>query len=192
MTMADDPAQFAAASRSERRPVSLSGFVVLADGSSDAARILDLSYEGCAIETAMPLAAGQRVSLSVLRRGAIDAEVRWAKGGKAGLVFNAEQPPETKTQQLRANERLSLDADVTVRRLGKVKYRVRVLDISLEGCRIDLIDRPRIGEKMLIKFDGLDVVESEICWVEGFVAGLRFARAFHPLVFALLAERLGA
>jgi len=191
MTIADDPAKFATADRSGRRAVSLRGIVALPDGSSEAAQILDLSYEGCAIETPMALAAGQQVSLSVLRRGAIDAEVRWADGGKAGLVFKAEQPPVSKTHQPRADERLSLDAEITVRRLGKAKYRVRVLDMSPAGCRVDLIDRPRTGEKMLIKFDRLEVVEAEICWVEGFVAGLRFTRAFHPAVFELLAERLG-
>ena len=190
MTNAEDPAQFANTDRSKRRPVSLRGFVSLPDGSSESALILDLSYEGCAIQTVLPLAAGQNVSLSLLRRGAIDAEVRWAADGKAGLVFKAEQPPATKPHQPRGAERLSLDADVTVRRLGKAKYRVRVLDLSPVGCKIDLIDRPALGEAMMVKFDGLEIVEAEVCWVEDFVAGLRFTRAFHPLVFELLAARL--
>lgn len=43
---------------------------------------------------------------------------------------------------------------------------------------------------MLIKFDGIEALEAEVCWVEGFVAGLRFQQAIHPSVFDILLERL--
>ena len=49
---------------------------------------------------------------------------------------------------------------------------------------------PRVGERMLIKLEGLEVLDSEVCWVHGFVAGLRFERPIHPAVFDLLVQRL--
>src|SRR5215216_6196029 len=55
--------------RRERRPVSMSGFAVLPGGLTHEILLLDLSYEGCGIETPVPLEAGQKIKISVLRRG---------------------------------------------------------------------------------------------------------------------------
>jgi hypothetical protein len=42
----------------------------------------------------------------------------------------------------------------------------------------------------MIKFEGFEVLDAQVCWVEGFVAGLRFEKPFHPAVFDLLLARL--
>ena len=192
MSIAQDPAAFEAAQlqqRSERRPVHLAAFVCGPGGAGAEAEIVDLSYDGCAIATRLALEPKQTISLSVLGKGAIPAEVRWARDGKAGLAFKSDDDG-SKAQRPRAAPRISLVSEVVVRRIGQAKYRVRVLDLSPVGCKIDLIDRPRIGEKMLIKFDGIEIVEAEVCWVEDFFAGLRFDRPFHPIVFDLLTARL--
>jgi hypothetical protein len=191
MSIAQDPAAFEAAQRHERRdrrPVHLAAFVCAAGGAGADAEIVDLSYDGCAIATRLPLQPKQTVSLSVLGKGAIPAEVRWAGDGKAGLSFKTGDAP--KPERPRAADRIALVSEVVVRRIGQAKYRVRVLDLSPVGCKIDLIDRPRIGEKMLIKFEGIEIMEAEVCWVEDFFAGLRFDRPFHPIVFDLLTARL--
>jgi hypothetical protein len=169
--------------------VTLRAFLVHEDGSSSEALILDLSYDGCGIETAVPLRPDQAVKLSVLRRGAIDSRVRWYRDGKAGLVFEPEQPAE-KEHWPRCSERIATSADVSLRRLGQSGRRVRVTDLSPEGCKVRLPHQPRLEEHLLVKFDGLEVLEAEVCWAEGFDAGLRFERPFHPAVFALVAERL--
>lgn len=175
--------------RRERRPVTLRAFVVQADGSTSEALILDLSYDGCGIETPVPLRPDESVKLSVLRRGAIDCRVRWYRNRKAGLVFEAEQP-SAKKHWPRRSERIATSADVSLRRFGQSSRSVRVTDLSPEGCKIRLPHAPRLEEHLLIKFDGLEVLESEVCWVEGFDAGLRFERPFHPAVFALVVERI--
>ena len=36
----------------------------------------------------------------------------------------------------------------------------------------------------------LEALDSEVCWMEGFTAGLRFEKSIHPAVFDLLLERL--
>ena len=176
--------------RRERRPVSMRGFALLADGTSHEILVLDLSYDGCGIATSIDLERGSAVKLSVLRRGAVDAEVRWCSGGKAGLVFTAEAPG-AREHRKRNFERRPLVAEVSMRRLGRANYRVTVLDASPEGCRIELVERPNAGEHVLVRFEGLEGLEAEVVWVEGFTAGLRFERAVHPAVFDLLMERLG-
>ena len=90
----------APADRSERRRhVRMRGYIVTGDGTHYEINLLDLSYEGCGIETGARLKAGDPVKLSVLRRGAIDAVVRWAKGGQAGLAFVADAPTSKNHRQ---------------------------------------------------------------------------------------------
>jgi hypothetical protein len=175
--------------RSERRPVALRGYVIAADGEHHEIKLLDLSYEGCGVETSIELKPGATVKLSVLRLGGIEAEVRWYQDGKAGLVF-APLEAEVKKHWPRRSERLSLAAEVRLRRIGKATFRVNVNDVSPEGCRVQLVERPAEGEHVLVKFAGLEVLESRVCWVDGFTAGLKFDKPIHPAVFDLLVARL--
>lgn len=175
--------------RRERRPVTLRALAIRADGSTVEIYLLDLSYEGCGIETPVPLEVGEAVKLSVLQRGAIDAHVCWYNDGRAGLVFEPDEAGRKKVHP-RHSERILLSADVSLRRLGQNSYRVKVTDVSAEGCKVDLVERPRIGEHMLLKFDGLEVLDAEVCWVNAYIAGLRFEKPIHPAVFDLLLQRL--
>ncbi len=181
----------APAERLERRLVRLRGHVIAGDGSHHEIHLVDLSYEGCGIETAYALEPGQAVKLSVLQRGAIDAVVRWCRGNKAGLAF-VPDAAEAKKHWPRRSERITLCAQVTLRRLGHASFSVAVTDASPDGCKVELVERPREGDRVLVKFDALEPLEAEVCWVEGFSAGLKFARAVHPAVFDLLVERLKA
>jgi hypothetical protein len=123
----------APAERLERRPVRMHGHVILGDGSHHEIHLLDLSYEGCGIETAAVLEPGQSLKLSVLRRGAIDAVVRWTRGDKAGLAF-VPDAAEAKKHWPRHSERIALKADVNLRRRGHASFCVTVTDASPEGC----------------------------------------------------------
>lgn len=175
--------------RRERRRITMSGFAALEDGSTAEILIVDLSYEGCGIEIPVALKPGQQITLSVLRRGAIQADVRWYADGRAGLVFRPEPVPEEQ-QRPRAAERIAVTAEVKTRRLGKANYQVSLFDLSARGCKVELIERPRVGEHLLVKFDALEPLQAEVCWVEGFCAGLRFTKPIHSAVFDLLVERL--
>lgn len=175
--------------RRERRPVHLRAFAAREDGSTFELSLLDLSYEGCGIGSPVELKRGEPLKLSVVGLGAIAAHVRWFRDGKAGLVFDSV-PARPRQHWPRRHQRTELTAEVSMRRLGKLNYRVRVYDVSPEGCRVELVDRPRIDETVLIKFDGLEALEAETCWVEGVTAGLEFARTIHPAVFDLLVARL--
>ena len=81
-------------------------------------------------------------------------------------------------------------AEVTLRKPGQPNYRVRVLDASPEGCKLEFIQRPREGDRIWVKFEGLETLEAEVCWVEDFVMGVNFARSLHPAVFDLLVTKI--
>jgi len=129
----------------------------------------------------------------VLRQGVIEAQVRWYSSGKAGLVFEPERPAEKAEQHReRKSNRVAFYADVSMRRLGKVTYSVRVFDASPHGCRIQFVERPQVGEIVRVKFGDVHALDARVCWVEGYCAGLEFKRAFHPAVFDLLVDRMVA
>jgi hypothetical protein len=174
--------------RGERRAIHLEGFAAFETGETHKVLVLDLSYDGCGLQSAVELKVGQRISLAVLQKGAIEAEVRWYSDGKAGVVFKPETPSPT-GRRARRSERIVLNAEVLMRRLGKSRYRVRVFDVSPEGCRVELVERPRLDERLMIKFEGLDAMEAQACWVEGSCAGLRFENPIHPAVFELMLQR---
>lgn len=174
--------------RTARRPVRLQGHVIRSDGLSVDIELLDLNYDGCGIATPVELVPGEALRLSVAGRGVIDAEVRWYRAGKAGLLFQAEAAPKGETE--RSTNRASLSTEVRVRRVGQHNYSVRIFDLSPEGAKIEVIERPRIGEQLMVKFDGIETVQAEVCWVDGFIVGLRFQRPFHHAVFDLLLARM--
>ena len=81
-------------------------------------------------------------------------------------------------------------AEVVLKRTGNPKFRVKIHDVSTHGCRVEFIDRPRLDEKVWLKFDGLEALSANVCWVEGPDAGVEFERPIHPAVFDLLLKRL--
>lgn len=160
-------------------------------GISHAIQLVDLNYGGCGIETSIELKPGESVTLSILDRGSIPAEVRWFNDGKAGLDFAPAAKASRKPVERRTS-RVPVPGEVGLRSPGRSQYRVRVLDLSTDGCKVELIELPSIGDPMLVKFDGLEVLEAEVCWVEGHLAGLMFNNRMHPAVLDLLLRRLGA
>ena len=90
----------------------------------------------------------------------------------------------------RRSERVALAAEVSLRRHGQSSYRVQIFDASLHGCRIEFVERPRLDEQLWVKFDGLQPLEAEVCWIEGFNAGVNFVQPIHPAVFDRLVAGL--
>ena len=177
--------------RSKRRAVNLPGQAILQGGSTTSVTLLDLSYDGCCIEIGEELRPGEQIKLAVLASGVIDAEVRWYSRGKAGLVFNAVTSEDEPPIWCERGERVPVSASVSARRQGKLNHKVSVLDASPGGCKIEFIDCPMIGDRVWIKFDGLESMEAQVRWIDGASAGLQFARPIHPAVFELLVHRMG-
>ena len=176
--------------RRERRPVSMRAYALREDGSTEEVQLLDLSYEGCGIQAPCTFEVGEPIKLSVVRLGVIEARVQWLSGNRAGLVFAPQPKVKPKQQWPRRHRRSPLTVEVSMRRRGKINYRVRVFDASPDGCKVEIVERPRVEEQMLVKFEGLEALEAEVCWVDATTAGLKFTKSIHPAVFDLLVERL--
>lgn len=175
--------------REHRRTITLPANLLLANGEITRVDVLDLSYDGCAIETPIELEEGSTLKLSVVALGAHDAQVRWYADGKAGLSFAVQSSWEKKFKP-RDAQRVELTAQLSLRRVGRKHYRARVFDVSPKGCKVEFVERPRLDELVWVKFDWLEAIEAEVCWVDGFFGGLKFLRPIYPAVFELLLTRL--
>lgn len=179
-----------ASDREPRRAVELNGYGVLDDGTTFGVSVIDLSYDGCKIETAIALLPGVKFRFSVLGFGsAVEATVRWYKDGHAGLKFNSEDALQ-KVEAPRQHPRIQLSAELSLRRMGRQHFQCRLFDLTPTGCKVEFVERPRSGEMLWVKFAGLDAIEATVRWVDGFYGGLEFVRSIYPAVFELLLERL--
>ena len=169
--------------------MTLAAFATREDGSPVELTIVDLSYDGCGVVCTDRLTEGERLSLSVLHRGATPVTVRWVDGARAGLSFETVHHEEP-LRQTRRYERVSVEGEVSMHRRNKVTYRVHIYDLSPEGCRAEFVERPELHEKLWIKFDGLEPLGADVRWLTGAKAGLKFMRSFHPAVFELMVARL--
>ena len=76
-------------------------------------------------------------------------------------------PEDTRKQIERRASRVEVPGEISLRAVGRNPYRVRVLDLSTDGCRVDLVEsRPNVGEHVLVKFEGIETMDAEICWIE--------------------------
>jgi hypothetical protein len=96
----------------------------------------------------------------------------------------------TAESDMRKSARVGLTGEVTLRRAGKTNYRVRAFDVSREGCRLEFIERPDLGESLWVKFEGMELLQARVCRTESFTAGVEFLKPLHPAVFDLLVSRL--
>jgi len=86
--------------------------------------------------------------------------------------------------------RISVEAEVTVRRAGFPNFCVEIDDISTDGCRIEFVDRPCLDERVWVKLDGLASLEGKVAWVKEHFAGIKFDQPMHPAVLEDLVTRL--
>lgn len=94
-------------------------------------------------------------------------------------------------QAPRKSPRVSTAAMVKLRRRGHHNFTVQVFDLSREGCKLEFLERPQLDETVWVKFEGLELLEATVCWVEGLHVGVAFARPIHPAVFDMILSRLG-
>ena len=181
-----------ASDRQDRRLVQLRGHAIVDGAQTIEVTVVNLTYDGCCVEAPIRLKPAQAIKLSVSGLGVIDAQVRWWKEGKAGLKFGPVVEAEPPVQQPRTTKRIAVDAKVLQRRQGQPNYRVRLFDVSPNGCKAEFVERPRVGDRVWIKFEGLESIAAEVCWAEGFQAGLKYVNPIHPAVFDLLVKRFSA
>ena len=91
----------------------------------------------------------------------------------------------------RRSERVALEGEISLRRSFDTKYRVNILDFSPHGCRVELVERVQVGDRLWISLPGIETIEAVACWVDNFIAGVEFVQPLHPSVFAMIAGRMG-
>lgn len=77
-----------------------------------------------------------------------------------------------------------------LKRSGAINYRVHAYDLSERGCRLEFVERPRIGETVWVKFDTLEPIRSTVRWTGQFAAGVEFDRRIDPRIFDWLVKQL--
>jgi len=101
-----------------------------------------------------------------------------------------DTPDPNKPIWPRKSARVSLNANVQLRRAGKSHHQVKIFDLSANGCKAEFIERPMLDETVWVKFDQLSAIEAMVCWTRGFHVGLEFERPIYPAVFDMLLARL--
>jgi hypothetical protein len=76
--------------RRPRRRTNLVAVVMSSDGVERRVLVSDLTYDGCQILGGHELMVGEAATLRMAGKGAIEAQVRWTDGDKAGLKFLVE------------------------------------------------------------------------------------------------------
>ena len=95
-----------------------------------------------------------------------------------------------RAQSPRKSARVSTSALVKLRRRGHQSLTVKVFDLSPEGCKIEFFEKPSLDETVWVKFEGLEILEATVCWVEDRTAGVEFTRPMHVAVFDSIVQRL--
>lgn len=97
--------------------------------------------------------------------------------------------PEAKAP--RKSARVPIRAMVKLRRRGHHNFTVQVHDLSQEGCKLEFLERPQLDETVWVKFEGLELLQAKVCWVEELCVGVEFTRPIHSAVFTHIVRRLG-
>lgn len=86
--------------------------------------------------------------------------------------------------------RTAVASTINMRPIGAFNYQVLLHDVSIAGCRIELIEEAEIGEAVIARFPQLEPLVGAIRWKGGSTAGLEFSRRMHPAVLNALVDRL--
>ena len=81
---------------------------------------------------------------------------------------------------------MPITAEVSVRRSGVHAFRVNAFNVSPEGCKIEFIEKPMPGERVWVKFDGLEALVAKVRWLDDHIGGVEFERPLHEAVFQRL------
>jgi hypothetical protein len=78
-------------------------------------------------------------------------------------------------------------ADSYTPRRGSQLSRARLRRIPA-SLQIDSIERPAVGERIGVKFDGLEAPECTVRWVADHIGGVKFGQPLREAVFSRLVQ----
>jgi hypothetical protein len=76
--------------RKERHPVDIDAIAHRSDGSKALVKVLDLSDDGCRMESSGEFRIGEKLQVAIPRMGQIKMQVRWCEPGVSGAKFLIE------------------------------------------------------------------------------------------------------
>lgn len=108
-----------------------------------------------------------------------------------GTPTRTDEPASTEAgDDRRRARRVSLNSEVTVRRIGGFNFLVALSNLSAGGCNVELIEEAEVGDSVIARFPQLEPLGSRVRWVDGRTSGIEFHNALHPAVFDVLVTRL--
>jgi hypothetical protein len=88
--------------------------------------------------------------------------------------------------------RCAVDIEVSVRRIGGFNFQAGLHDVSIGGCRVEMLEPCEVGDRVVARFPALEPLGARVCWSAGTTAGVEFHASVHPAVFDALLVRLQA
>jgi hypothetical protein len=82
-----------------------------------------------------------------------------------------------------------VEHEVGVKKRGGFGFQLATLDVSPEGCRVELVEMVDAGERVIVRLPALEPLGAQVAWVQGANAGLHFQRPLHSAVFDQLIDR---
>ncbi len=82
----------------------------------------------------------------------------------------------------RKAERRTTGIRSALRPRGMGSVPVQVVDISAEGCKVEVRPTPYAGSTVWLKLPGLEPWYAKVAWVGDDCAGLQFSQPLHPAV----------
>jgi PilZ domain len=73
--------------RPPRVDTRIDTFLTDSDGNRISVVVMDISRDGCRLETTAMLRIGEKVTIDVPKYGSFPAQIRWSLGNEAGAVF---------------------------------------------------------------------------------------------------------
>jgi hypothetical protein len=172
--------------RKERRVISV--YRTCYVGTDDAvqfALLRNLSEGGAQIEGEISAPIGATVFYAIDEGTRIEAEIRWKKDGRVGLVNRETRRIQPESYPRRA-VRLPLRHEANAWVDGK-RFQVRIANISQQGARVVGLPEVPVGKPIVLQMGSIEIQSVTARWVGGMAAGVRFPR---PLPIAQLNEIL--
>lgn len=102
------------------------------------------------------------------------------------LSTQASAPDQT----ARKSSRVVVDFSAGLRpRGGTAAVTVHVLDLSVDGFRVDSMLDLQIGMDVWLRLPGLEPIHAKVAWIDGYLAGCAFERPLHPAVLDMIIAR---
>lgn len=113
-----------------------------------------------------------------------------SEGGTPPLSGELSTQASAPDQTARKSSRVAVDFSAGLRpRGGTAAVTVHVLDLSIDGFRVDSMLDLQVGVDVWLRLPGLEPIHAKVAWIDGYLAGCAFERPLHPAVLDMIIAR---